>query len=176
VKRHIPVILGLILAVSTVAFAGDAPDANTKAMAAPTDGNVFYTDKAGKHALDPICGMQVVVDDKTAKADVDGKRYYFCAEGCGKKFSATPAEFISKLVLPAGIIGISGNKMMAKCAVSGDKVAVNDKAQHTVYKGHDYYFCCDKCPKAFAKDPEKYVAALAKSDAKAPQSDGHKGH
>lgn len=39
---------------------------------------------------DPICGMQV--DPKTAiSAEKDGKKSYFCGEGCRKKFMATPA-------------------------------------------------------------------------------------
>ncbi|MFO0191593.1 MAG: heavy metal translocating P-type ATPase [Planctomycetia bacterium] len=36
-------------------------------------------------AIDPICGM--TVDEKTAKSAVrDGVTYYFCAEGCRRKF------------------------------------------------------------------------------------------
>ncbi|MDD1693322.1 MAG: YHS domain-containing protein [Methanoregula sp.] len=44
-------------------------------------------------AIDPICGM--TVDEKTAKfmSDYQGKKYYFCAPGCKKKFDADPARY-----------------------------------------------------------------------------------
>lgn len=38
---------------------------------------------------DPICGMSV--NESTAlHADRDGKTFYFCGEGCRKKFLAMP--------------------------------------------------------------------------------------
>jgi len=39
-------------------------------------------------AQDPICGMQVRKSDAPAKAEVDGKMYYFCMEGCKEAFLA----------------------------------------------------------------------------------------
>jgi xanthine dehydrogenase accessory factor len=33
-------------------------------------------------AIDPICGMEVVVSDASLHLDVDGERVYFCREGC----------------------------------------------------------------------------------------------
>jgi YHS domain-containing protein len=41
------------------------------------------------------------------------------------------------------------------CPVSG-KTATKDHAQK--FEGVDIYFCCDNCPKAFAKDTSKYAA------------------
>jgi YHS domain-containing protein len=43
--------------------------------------------------IDPICGM--TVDEKTAKftSDYKGKKYYFCAPGCKKKFDSDPAKY-----------------------------------------------------------------------------------
>ena len=37
-------------------------------------------------ALDPICGMSVVVDDDTPRLEHDGETTYFCGEGCRKRF------------------------------------------------------------------------------------------
>ncbi len=37
-------------------------------------------------ALDPICGMSVVVDDDTPRLEHDGETTYFCCEGCRKRF------------------------------------------------------------------------------------------
>lgn len=41
-----------------------------------------------------------------------------------------------------------------KCPVSG---APCKKEFAADYKGAEVYFCCDKCPKAFAKNPEKFA-------------------
>ena len=39
---------------------------------------------------DPICGM--TVDEETVlHVERDGKTFYFCSEGCRKKFLSTPA-------------------------------------------------------------------------------------
>jgi YHS domain-containing protein len=41
-----------------------------------------------------------------------------------------------------------------KCIVNGKADAKADKSAD--YKGGKVYFCCDNCPKAFAKDEAKY--------------------
>ncbi len=184
------VALSVVLAISMPLLAADKSDTkSTESISIPVDGNVFFTDANGKHAIDPICGMTVTVDAKTPTADADGKHYYFCNAGCGKAFSADPAKAIDKLVLPAGVTAMSGGKMMANCAVSSERIAVTDKTPHQVYKGHDYFFCCNKCPVSFAKNPDKYVAAMTKAESKAKMDSkdkiemkgdkehkGHEGH
>jgi len=42
-----------------------------------------------------------------------------------------------------------------KCPVSGQKVK---EASSVDYKGGKVYFCCDNCPKGFAKDTKKFAA------------------
>lgn len=44
-------------------------------------------------AKDPVCGMDV--DEKTAKwaSEYKGKKYYFCAPGCKKKFDQDPSKY-----------------------------------------------------------------------------------
>jgi xanthine dehydrogenase accessory factor len=37
---------------------------------------------AGETAIDPVCGMVVAVADQTPHADHDGRRVYFCCDGC----------------------------------------------------------------------------------------------
>jgi len=40
---------------------------------------------------DPVCGMSV---DKTAlSANYEGRTYYFCSEGCKKKFDDNPDQY-----------------------------------------------------------------------------------
>jgi YHS domain-containing protein len=43
----------------------------------------------------------------------------------------------------------------AKCPVSGKAVKAESTADHN---GGKVYFCCDNCPKAFAKNPAKFAA------------------
>jgi xanthine dehydrogenase accessory factor len=40
-------------------------------------------------AVDPICGMTVVIATARHKAEVKGVAYYFCCAGCRSKFLAT---------------------------------------------------------------------------------------
>ncbi len=52
-------------------------------------------------AIDPVCEM--VVDPRTARsAEVRGKTYYFCSEGCRTKFVADPDKYLNRtpFVLP----------------------------------------------------------------------------
>jgi xanthine dehydrogenase accessory factor len=39
-------------------------------------------------AVDPICGMTVVVVEDTPSVEHDGETVYFCCEGCKSKFEA----------------------------------------------------------------------------------------
>ncbi|MEA2662532.1 MAG: xanthine dehydrogenase accessory factor [Chloroflexota bacterium] len=41
-------------------------------------------------AIDPICGMSVAITADAINATHDGTTYYFCAEGCRRRFLADP--------------------------------------------------------------------------------------
>lgn len=47
-------------------------------------------------AVDPICKMDV--DESTAKwvSSYRGKKYYFCAPACKKKFDEDPEQYADK--------------------------------------------------------------------------------
>jgi len=175
--KKISLLVTLAL-VAGSAYAADAPKISATPAPLPAgltivkpeaDGNVFFSDKAGKHAIDPVCGMQITLDPKAPSTKADGKTYYFCSDACEKKFAASPAEYTKKLALPAYVTSLNGGKMAVKCAVSGEDVKVDAKTPKAEYKGAEYYFCCDKCPKAFAKDPATYALGTA---TKGPGSKG----
>jgi xanthine dehydrogenase accessory factor len=42
-------------------------------------------------AIDPVCGMEVVVGDATIHLDARGVRHYFCCEGCRATYAAQVA-------------------------------------------------------------------------------------
>jgi Cu+-exporting ATPase len=44
-------------------------------------------------AKDPVCGMDVDPARSTAKRQLDGQTFHFCAEGCASKFDADPARY-----------------------------------------------------------------------------------
>jgi P-type Cu+ transporter len=44
---------------------------------------------------DPVCGMMVDPARAAAQAVYAGKTYYFCCAGCGDKFRAAPAKYLS---------------------------------------------------------------------------------
>jgi len=56
-----------------------------EAEAAPRDRPV--------EAVDPVCGMSVLVADARYHTIHDGTDYYFCAAGCQRRFEASPAVF-----------------------------------------------------------------------------------
>jgi YHS domain-containing protein len=60
----------------------------------------------------------------------------------------------------AGTLYAQGEKV--KCPVSGAEVTVTDKTKSVAVNGNKLSFCCDKCPKAFADNPEKFVKDAGK--------------
>jgi P-type Cu+ transporter len=114
-----------------------------------------------------------------------GTTYYFCCEGCVKKFKKDPEKYIAASAKraydacndhgekhaasdaqtqPAADDGKAvineGKDMSAQisnsvCPVMNKKV---DKEVTTVtYRGKVYGFCCKSCIKKFAANPDKYL-------------------
>jgi xanthine dehydrogenase accessory factor len=49
---------------------------------------------AAAEAIDPVCGMTVVIAGARHIADHDGRAYYFCCPGCKAAFLADPAAYV----------------------------------------------------------------------------------
>ena len=47
-------------------------------------------------AVDPVCGMTVVVAEATLHHDHDGTRYFFCGSGCLAAFVAGPGAYLGR--------------------------------------------------------------------------------
>lgn len=43
---------------------------------------------------DPVCGMDVSPREAKAKSEFEGDTYYFCSEGCKRKFDADMARYV----------------------------------------------------------------------------------
>ena len=46
-------------------------------------------------AIDPVCGMTVMVATARHISTFQGKTYYFCAPGCRNAFEADPAGYVA---------------------------------------------------------------------------------
>ncbi len=58
--------------------------------------NANQAHPAGDVAIDPVCGMQVDPATAEFRHTHDGTEYVFCAEGCMRKFSATPYAYLAQ--------------------------------------------------------------------------------
>ncbi|KFJ05639.1 copper-translocating P-type ATPase [Bifidobacterium thermophilum] len=50
----------------------------------------------GETATDPVCGMNVAVNDEAITRTYNGTTYYFCGEHCAANFSKAPELFLEK--------------------------------------------------------------------------------
>ncbi len=48
---------------------------------------------------DPVCGMKVDDQNAAAQSTHQGNTYYFCSQGCKKKFDENPEQYASKEVV-----------------------------------------------------------------------------
>lgn len=42
---------------------------------------------------DVVCGMQIDPKEAAGQSDYQGTTYYFCAQGCKRKFDAKPQQY-----------------------------------------------------------------------------------
>ncbi len=89
---------------------------------------------------DPVCGMNVDPATSTRSLTHDGHTYYFCSDGCQKKFTNAPADFLTST---DPVCSMSVNRATAK--------------HFTRHNGQGVYFCSAGCKTKFEADPEKYA-------------------
>ncbi|MDA3913396.1 heavy metal translocating P-type ATPase, partial [Oleiagrimonas sp.] len=111
------------------------------------------------HAIDPNCGMRVDTGSPR-HLDHEGKRYFFCGDGCRDKFEADPAAIRAK----GRHREIEKRRMDPVCGMSTDP----EKPRHSaVHDEHTYHFCSAGCREKFQADPSRYLEA-APAPAPAP--------
>ena len=89
---------------------------------------------------DPVCGMKVN-EDSPHQAEHEGRTYYFCCQGCRKKFEANPEQYLGQPL---------------KDPVCGMQVS-EDSIHQAEHGGETYYFCCGACREKFLADPGNYL-------------------
>jgi YHS domain-containing protein len=43
--------------------------------------------------LDPVCGMEVKVEESAGTSTYDGETYYFCSVDCKDEFDESPEDY-----------------------------------------------------------------------------------
>ncbi len=97
----------------------------------------------------PFSGEAV---DAEQSVDVDGVAVLFCCENCKAK-AEKDADALALIFADIE----KGFTMQNLCPVSGKAIVADKVVEHD---GKKVYFCCENCPKAFAKDPSKFLAKL----------------
>jgi Cu+-exporting ATPase len=127
--------------------------------------NLFEPPLPEGQVRDPVCRMAVDPTTAEAKADYDGKTYFFCCKGCREQFLANPKRFVGQEP--------QTTKQAARdpvCGMTVDPETAKHKAEHD---GTSYYFCSGRCRERFEADPAQFVGA--DSSAAAPTG-GHAAH
>jgi xanthine dehydrogenase accessory factor len=60
----------------------------------PSGRPVAETSAAAETAIDPVCGMSVVMVDESLHLDHDGARHWFCGSGCLRAFASNPEAYL----------------------------------------------------------------------------------
>jgi YHS domain-containing protein/uncharacterized membrane protein YraQ (UPF0718 family) len=113
------------------------------------------------YAKDPVCGMQVQVDQAPASATVEGRTYHFCSDHCADRFAAEPAKFAA--ADGHGHPNAAARDGAGVDPVCGMTVPVSGAPHVTEHAGLRYVFCSAGCRDAFTAAPATYLARVAES-------------
>jgi YHS domain-containing protein len=122
--------------------------ADSAKYTAKTNLQLLQTKQIAQFAC-PFTGKVINPDTKVT---VEGTGVCFCCENCQGKFSK--AE--DKVACVFAKIG-KGFTTQTACPVSGKPIDMEHSATHD---GRKVFFCCPNCPKAFAKNPDKFAKKL----------------
>ena len=111
------------------------------------------------YAIDPVCGMQVRVDDAPAQASFANKHYQFCSDRCRERFEANPERYTSGDAHPEEMS--SPEPVTAIDPVCGMTVDRTTAAAHRTVEGVEYSFCNPGCAATFDADLQRYVTATS---------------
>ncbi|MGE0406132.1 MAG: heavy metal translocating P-type ATPase [Candidatus Korobacteraceae bacterium] len=117
---------------------------------------------------DVVCGMNVDPEHPAAHAEHDGKMYFFCCQGCARKFKESPEKYLSQNPAPGGeqLITLGAPPARAQAPtpaveidpVCGMEVEPAHAAGHVDHNRRTYYFCSTGCERKFRDNPEMYLA------------------
>jgi YHS domain-containing protein len=171
-SKQIPALLStLVLAAALViVFAVRYQSANAASHKESEKAEAKEADKPmhlfGNHSC-PVSDDPVDPKSFVVYKDEEGKvhgRLYTCCEGCNKKTEAKAEELYKKFYLTDAETGKAKEPLdleNEKCPISGKEV---DASTEIEYNGMLVAFCCDKCPAAFLKEPNKNLEKIVPED------------
>ena len=121
---------------------------------------------------DPVCGMQVT-EDSPHHQEHEGKTWFFCSEGCRRKFAADPERYAAQASAVSHTDHGAGRGHAHGGAhhdhghgpdpdeglrdpVCGMKVTESSPYRHE-HEGKTWFFCSEGCRRKFAASPGKYL-------------------
>jgi YHS domain-containing protein len=107
----------------------------------------------------PLCPVSGETADLSVKKVTDEGPIFFCCKDCIAKYEASPSKYAEKVAQQRKALATLP-KVQKTCPVSGKPI---DKEMSLEVDGQAIFFCCDKCPAEYKKDPAKYKAKLANS-------------
>ncbi|HEU0317297.1 MAG TPA: YHS domain-containing protein, partial [Solirubrobacteraceae bacterium] len=116
-------------------------------------------------AVDPVCGMTVVVDADTPRTEHDGETVYFCRPGCKETFEAEHAAAAADAPTSAApapapaAAAVAAAPTTAVDPICGMTVIIDADTPRTEYDGETVYFCCTGCKNKFEKEHLHAAAA-----------------
>jgi xanthine dehydrogenase accessory factor len=87
------VALSILAEIVQARPAGAARAATSEAARPPA---AQLTTSATATAIDPVCGMSVVVASARHQAEHDGVTYHFCCRNCASKFLTDPQAYLAR--------------------------------------------------------------------------------
>jgi len=118
---------------------------------------VYAEEKPAEGKKQTICPVMKMPIEKNLFVDYQGNRIYFCCDKCPKTFLDDPDKYM-KVVKEMGVTLEKTPNAQEMCPVLPENKIT--KENFVDYQGKRIYFCCNKCPVAFMKEPDKYMKAL----------------
>ena len=114
------------------------------------------------YALDPVCSMQVRVNDAPAESSYANQKYYFCSDRCRERFEERPERYIKDATNFEEMEPMEHQHESDDTAVDpicGMTVDIATAASHRTFEGADFWFCNVGCAATFDTDPGRYVVS-----------------
>jgi YHS domain-containing protein len=129
----------------------------------------------GMSVIDPVCGM--TVDESKARAanrlsQHEGQTYYFCNEGCKKRFDEEPAKYLAKAESRSMAMAAPESKEATDlvCGMKVDEADAKAAKLTSEHQGKLYFFCNEGCKKKFEAEPAKYLGGAKAKPAAAMET------
>jgi YHS domain-containing protein/uncharacterized membrane protein YraQ (UPF0718 family) len=110
------------------------------------------------YAIDPVCAMQVRVDDAPARTAHDGHTFHFCSDRCREKFDADPKR-CSGTGGPTESMQHStqlphGQALDPVCGMTVDPASAGE---HRILDDESFWFCGAACAQQFDEHPSRFT-------------------